>query len=225
MMRDFEDTQIIQFFKQNNVEKQTVANFCKKEFRQLDLNNPIENWLATAYYYARHNNLTDYQARSFASELTLFITGKMINTDVELIYKESLIDNHFYKIFGVFKTRYGEDSTVLWDKFIEYMINFYSSKESWRYERKTKPFLLKLTENETKLLDEMNFKTLHDIIVFLLENYDGKTVVDYKRDFPASSTTKTILSESEYSELMRVPVKTKTGKFCNILYFHHQNSN
>lgn len=223
MLHDFEDTQFIKFFRQNNVEEATIRDFCKSEFRPVDLTKVDENWLASGYYYARQKGLRYYQAKSFASELTLFITGELVNTGVELIYKESLLDSHFCDVYNQFKSQYGDDSVEFWDKFIDYMINFYLSSDSWHYERKTKQFLLKLTENERVSLDKMDCKSLHDIIVFLLKNYDGKTVVDYKRDFPTVFTTKTMLSESEYEELMKVPVNTKTGKFCNIFYFYLGN--
>ena len=43
----------------------------------LDWNDIDDNWLISTYTYAKNNGLTGYKARSFASELTLFLIGKI----------------------------------------------------------------------------------------------------------------------------------------------------
>ncbi|MBP5424073.1 MAG: hypothetical protein J6Y78_16695, partial [Paludibacteraceae bacterium] len=59
----------------------------------INLDNEVDKWIVCSYTYALDNGLKDYQARSFASEFTLLKTGSIVNTDVNLIYREDWLDS------------------------------------------------------------------------------------------------------------------------------------
>ena len=102
-----------------NIKDKQLEDYCRKHFQEIDTNNPNEKLLGMAYYYARTKKLKDYQAKSFASELTAFLTGEVIDTNVSLIYREEWLDSYLYK-------KYLQCPDL--SKFLDYLIKTYKGK-------------------------------------------------------------------------------------------------
>ena len=191
--------------------------------KELDLNNPNDKWLAVSYVYAINNKLAEYQARSFASELTLFITGELYDTDVYLVYREYELDSYLFKKFEeIQRNSLNRRDTFL--KLIKYMLDFYSSKDSWKYERVSKYLQFRCTKEEKEMYKDIPYKPKQTFL-HLLETFDYTlTSLEYKRKGVGLDTTWSInLTPSEYYQFLKVLGETKTDKFLNLLYFYYQS--
>lgn len=197
-----------------------VINFCKEYFVDLNFSEKENYWFALSYYYARDKGLAEFQSRSFASELTLFLTGKLHNSTVEHIYKEEMIDNHFFEKFEELIKKYPRQSKEFWIEFIEYMIYFYSSDLSLKYERAIKPIYLKLSDFELESFREIPMKKDIDKLNFLLNNYSDNPNFSYERVGDLNNEIRFTVTESVYQKFMNIPIETKTGRFLTMLYFY-----
>ena len=183
--------------------------------KKLDLNNPDDKWLLVTYTYAKNNGLTGYKARSFASELTLFLTGQIYNTAVELYYDEARLDSHLYKKFNEIGNIY---------KFINYLVDFYNGSESWYYEHIRKYLQFRLTEEEKQMFYDIPISKPKQKFLYLLKYFDYTcNGVEYERNGELSTYFAINLTSSEHQKFLSVAGDTKTDKFLNLLYFYYQN--
>lgn len=215
MEREGKDNDLIKYINLTNEEIQEKVKGWRDD---LNLTDESQRWLAYSYIYAKENDLKEYQARSFASELTLFITGEMIQTDVDLIYREDWIDSHFYEKYQeILIGCNGKQDDMFWGKFISYMMGFYTSPISWHYERVTHQINIKLSEYEYEMFMKVPAKKNIDKFIYLLQSYDPNKSVEFERD---ESTRQVVfkIGESVYELLMSVPAKKKSQKFLNCLY-------
>ena len=195
------------------ISDKNLEQYCRKYFQKIDVKNPNEKILGLSYYYARKKKkLKDYQSRSFASELTAFLTGEIIDTNVSLVYREEWLDTHLY-------SKYEECDNL--SDFIEYMIKFYKSSTSWKYERVGKHFQVRVTQKEKEMLNMIPAKKQVDKFNWLLKNYDYslKEIELNRGNLPIDKTFSINLCTSQYECLMSVIGDTKTKKFLNILYY------
>lgn len=190
--------------------------------RPLDLNNPDDKWLAVTYVYARRNKLREYQARSFASELTLFLTGRLYDTDVYLVYREYELDSHLFRVFEKIKKQYNGKEAYF--ELIKYMLDFYQSDKSWKYERVSKYLQFRCTKEEKQMYKDIPMKPKQTFL-HLLKTFDYTLQeLDYERKGQGLDTSWSInLTPSEYYKFLEVLGDTKTDKFLNLLYFYYQN--
>lgn len=209
----------------NNTFLKKHTNHLQISNRHLDLNNPIEKWLAITYVYARFKGLEDYKARSFASELTLFITGEMFDTEVSLIYREEWLDSHIYSIFEKLLSKHNGQNKEFWLEFIDYLIKFYKSSDSWKYERVSKFLQIRVTNEEKLIFDLIPQNKPKQKFIYLLKFFDYEVEnFDFVRmGGPANNNWSVNLTVSEYATFMRVEGKTKTEKFLNLLYYWYTN--
>ena len=190
-----------------------LERYCKTYFQKIDTDNPTEKILGLSYYYARKKcRLRDYQAKSFASELTAILTNEIIDTDVSLIYREEWLDSYLLKKF---------DQCTSTSSFIDYMVKFYKSSKSWKYERVGKHFKVRITGKEMEMFESLPARKNIDKFNWLLLNYDYDIKVhDYNRvGLPPHESFGINLCTSQYENLMSVSGKTKTQKFLNLLYY------
>lgn len=185
-----------------------LKKYCKLHLK-MDISNDNEKWLGLSYYYARNvGRLSDYKARSFASTLTTFITNEIIETGVELVYREDMIDSFLYPRF----------SDMEFKQFVKYMVQFYKSRESWQYERQIYSLNFRLTEYEVNLLESVPRRKKHDKFIRLIDEYDD-FVVKYERVGGVKDKVFAIkLTQSEYEYFMSVRGSNKTDKLVNMLY-------
>ncbi|MBQ6350373.1 MAG: hypothetical protein IJI42_05530 [Methanobrevibacter sp.] len=191
----------------------------KRELEQyttlLDWNDIDDNWLLVTYTYAKNNGLTGYKARSFASELTLFLTGQIYNTAVELYYDEARLDSHLYKKFNEIGNIY---------KFINYLVDFYNGSESWYYEHIRKYLQFRLTEEEKEMFYNIPISKPKQKFLHLLKNFDYTLKgVEHSRSGELSTYFAINLTSSEHQKFLSVAGDTKTDKFLNLLYYYYQN--
>lgn len=212
MMLKYED--LIKNIKEEKIKKN------KRELEQyttiLDLNDIADNWLIVTYTYAKENGLQSYQARSFASELTLFLTGKIYDVGVNLYYDEARLDSHLYKKFNEIGNIY---------KFINYLVDFYNGSESWYYEHIRKYLQFRLTEEEKKMFYDIPISKPKQKFIYLLKCYDynNYNVLKFERAGELSTYFAINLTSSEYQKFLSVAGDTKTDKFLNLLYYYYQN--
>ena len=190
---------------------------------KLDMKNSGDKWLAVTYIYGLNNQLKDYQARSFASELTLFLTNKIYNTDVGFVYREDWIDSYFYERFEKLNEKYENRDKVFWKEFIDYMLKFYKSNFSWKYQRVSKYLQFRITETEKAMFNEIPKSKPKEKFTYLLEYYPyNLKELDISRDQGDLDRTFSInLTVGEYERFMQVLGDTKTQKFLNLLYYWH----
>lgn len=197
-----------------------------KNFQKLDLSDYADKWLAVSYIYAINKGLADYQARSFASELTLFITNKIYNTDVEFVYREDWIDSHLYDKFEEIKSKHDNiKSKEFWNDFIDYMLHFYGSSMSWKYERVSKYLQFRITEYEKKMFALIPKSKPKEKFIFIME-YFPPELEDFEFERRHGDLDKTFsinLTRGEYDRFMQLEGDTKTQKFLNMLYFWAEN--
>ena len=212
MMLKYED--LIKNTKEEKIKKN------KRELEQyttkiLDWNDIDDNWLISTYTYAKENGLQSYQARSFASELTLFLTGKIYDVGVKLYYDEARLDSHLYKKFNEIKSI---------DKFINYLVDFYNGSESWYYEHIRKYLQFRLTEEEKKMFYDIPISKPKQKFLYLLKGFDYNCKgVEYERNGELSTYFAINLTSSEHQKFLSVAGDTKTDKFLNLLYYYYQN--
>ena len=187
-------------------------------FDNFKIQNTNQKWLACAYIYAKNNKLKEYQARSFASELTLFLTGEMFNTDSDIIYKEDWLDSHLCKKYKeILADMDNEKDDLFWARFIAYLRCFYAHPLSWKYERVTHQINIKVSDYEYEKFIEVDEEKNIDKFIKILTSYDPAESVDFVRD----ETTRQIVfkvGESVYDLFMTVPYRKKSQKFCACLY-------
>lgn len=183
--------------------------------KKLDLNNPDDKWLLVTYTYAKNNGLAGYKARSFASELTLFLTGQIYHTAVELYYDEARLDSHLYKKFNEIGNIY---------KFINYLVDFYNGSDSWYYEHIRHYLQFKLTDKEKEMFYDIPISKPKQKFLHLLGCWDYSLEgVDFVRDsLELSSYFAINLTASEHQQFLKVAGATKTDKFLNLLYYYYQ---
>ena len=192
----------------------------KRELEQyttkiLDWNDIDDNWLISTYTYAKNNGLTGYKARSFASELTLFLTGKIYDVGVNLYYDEARLDSHLYKKFNEIKSI---------DKFINYLVDFYNGSESWYYEYIRNYLQFRLTEEEKQMFYDIPISKPKQKFLYLLKGFDYNcNGVEYERNGELSTYFAINLTSSEHQKFLSVAGDTKTDKFLNLLYYYYQN--
>lgn len=195
-----------------------ITNQAKIWLEGFDITDSNQKWLACAYIYALNNGLKEYQARSFASELTLFLTGKMFNTDANLIYREDWLDSHLCRKYQeILDDCDGEKDDFFWARFIAYLRCFYSSPESWHYERTVHQLNVRLTDFEYEQFLSVPREKNIDRFIFLLQSFDHNVPVEYER----GATTRQIVfkfGESVYDLLMGVREDKKSLKFLACLY-------
>lgn len=183
--------------------------------KKLDLNNPDDKWLLVTYTYAKNNGLTGYKARSFASELTLFLTGQIYNTAVELYYDEARLDSHLFRKFNEIRNIRG---------FIDYLLHFYKSDESWYYEHIKHYLQFRLTSKEREMFYNIPINKPKQKFLHLLKGWDYNcNSVEYERNGELSTYFAINLTSSEHQKFLSVAGDTKTDKFLNLLYFYYQN--
>lgn len=190
---------------------------------KLDMENSEDKWLAVTYIYGLNNQLKEYQARSFASELTLFLTNKIYNTDVGFVYREDWIDSHFYERFEKLNEKHENKNKEFWKEFIDYMLKFYKSSISWKYQRVSKYLQFRITDNEKAMFNEIPKDKPKEKFIYLLECYPyNLKELDTERDEGVLDRTFSInLTVGEYERFMQVLGDTKTQKFLNLLYYWH----
>ena len=201
-----------------NINDEQLEDYCKKHFQEINANKKEEKLLGFAYFYARSRKLKDYQSRSFASELTCFLTNKIIDTDVSLIYNEAKLDSYLYD-------KYLKCNNL--NKFIDYMIDFYKSSKSWKYERVGKYMQFKVTSQEKEMFYDLPANKHIDKFNLLLSHYDNDLpALELKRiGLPADTTFSINLATSQYEGLMSAAGDTKTDKFLNLLYYGYDKIN
>lgn len=216
MMIKYED--LIQNTDNEYLQEQTKVMQTKLE-RPLDMESEDDKWLAVTYLYALDNQLLEYQARSFASELTLFITGKLYDTDVYYVYREDWLDSYLFKRFNEMQKQYAKEE--FWQSFIDYMIDFYQSKEIWKYERVSKYLHFRCSTKEREMFDSIPSQKPKQRFFYLLENYDYNIKsIEYRRYAEELDTDFSInLTPSEYYKFMSIVGDNKTDKFLNMLYY------
>ena len=206
--------------KDNNYLQSKTKILQTKLSRPLDLNNPNDKWLAVTYVYAIRHKLREYQARSFASELTLFLTGQLYDTDVYLVYREAELDSHLFRVFDNIKKEHNSKEAYL--ELIKYMLDFYQSDKSWKYERVSKYLQFRCTTEEKQMYKDIPMKPKQTLL-YLLKTFDYTLQeLDYERRGQGLDTTWSInLTPSEYYQFLEVLGDTKTDKFLNLLYFYY----
>ena len=195
-----------------------------ENFREIDLSDKSHKWLAVTYIYAIAKKLKEYQARSFASELTLFITGEMFDAGVSHIYREEWLDSHLCRKYKelLVEQGYVKDSSF-WTKFIGYMLDFYNSADSWHYERTTHQINIRLSDYEYEKFLEVPQEKNIDKFVYLLTEFNAKDPVEWG----SGAKSKQIVfktGESVYLLFMSVPAGKKSEKFLACLYQHIQKN-
>lgn len=188
---------------------------------KLDMKNQEDKWLAVTYIYALNNQLKEYQARSFASELTLFITNKIYNTDVSFAYREDWIDSYFYDKFQELEKKHKTKNKEFWNEFIDFMIQFYKSNQSWKYERVSKYLQFRITEKERGMFNLIPKDKPKEKFIYLIEcfDYDLEDIEFSRDDGDLDRNFSINLTVGEYDRFMQVLGKTKTQKFLNLLYY------
>ena len=190
-----------------------------KNYKELDLSNKNQKWLASSYIYAKDNKLKDYQAKSFACEFTLFKTGEMFESDVSDIYREDEIDSHFCEKYKQFLAEENnEKDDLFWAKLKGYMIAFYKSTLSAKYERVRHQTNIKLSQYELKHFLLIPREKNIDKFIFLLENFDSEKGVEFERVGKAESQLVFKYGESVYDLFMSIPAEKKSRKFLVCLY-------
>ena len=191
----------------------------------LDLYDPNDKWIAVTYTFAKKKGLKEYQARSFASELTLFLTDKIYDTNVNLVYREDWLDSYLYNKFDEIKEHYEILDKNFWLEFIDYLLGFYSSSASWKYERVSKFLQFRVTKKEKEIFDKIPKPKPKQKFLYLLENFDYTIrEMDFKRLGDDISETWSInLTVGEYEKFMTVTGDSKTNKFLNLLYYWYSN--
>lgn len=204
------------------IEKRTKA-FQTKLQNKLDLNNADDKWLAVSYLFALDNGLKDYKARSFASELTLLLTNKLYDTDVSLQYNETKLDKHFNDKWEEIRKNVNAENEA-WQHLIIYMLNFYKSEHSWKYERVTKNLKFKVTSEEREMFYNLPAAKPKQKFINLLLDFDyGLKGLQYERRGSDDSSYGVNLTIGEYERFMSVIGNSKSEKFRNLLYFYYQN--
>lgn len=192
---------------------------------KLDMGNQGDKWLAVNYIYGLNNGLKDYQARSFASELTLFLTGKIYSTDVGFVYREDWLDSYFYEEFEKISRKYPEKNKGFWNEFIQFLLGFYKSSLSWHYERVSKYLQFRINESEREMFDMIPMSKPKERFIYLLEHYpfDVEEVEIQRESGDLDRTFSINLTRGEYDRFMQVSGSTKTQKFLNLLYYWHSH--
>ena len=205
------------------IDKKTKL-FQTRVSQKLDINNPNDKWVLVAYLYAKKRKLKEYQARSFASELTLLITGELYDTDCSLYYREDWIDSHITRKFKEISAEYGADTPLMWNKIIEYMVQFYKTRLSWKYERVSKELKFRITRNEREMFDLVPRDKPKQKFTHLLDNFDYSiNNIDYQRIGDVDNVWGVNLTTSEYELFMKIVGESKTDKFLNMLYYWFVN--
>ena len=193
------------------IDDMKLKRYCERNNFTIDIENKNEKLLGISYYYAKQNNLKDYQARSFASELTAILTKRIYDTGVSLIYNETRLDNYLFK-------KYGECGNL--KEFIEFMLKFYKSQKSWKFERVGKYLQFKVSNEEKDMFKSLPPKKLIDKFNWLLQNYDYKLKnFEYERKGKVDTVLSINIGTSQYDEFMKVKGVAKTRKFLNLLYY------
>ena len=184
--------------------------------------NHMENdWILLFWYIGIREKLADYQARSFASEMNLFLNGEIHFTDVEEIYNEFQLDSFLQLLFQEFAKIYDIESTDFWLRFKEMLLNFYRSSESWNYERCNYRVNLTLTADEVEKLDGLKMKSRRFAVRRLLQEYDfsiNESCVPPDRG-RTCRTSSAYLSLSEYNLFKEVYGQSNSMKFLQIFYY------
>ena len=180
------------------------------------------NYVLNFFYLGLKNGLSEYQAKSFASEMTLFLTGELVPTGTEFIYLEYKVDTHCQLIYEQLLQMYKVQSDEFWIRFRDYLLNFYKSVESWNFERGNFQLNMNLTDKELSLLKSLGCKSYRFAVRELLVNYD----YDLQESFipadrgTAGNITTAYIGVSENQLLMKVPHKDTTKKFLQIFYYY-----
>lgn len=206
------------------LEKQTKVFQTKLE-RKLDLNNADDKWLAVAYVYAKQQGLKEYQCRSFASELTLFITNQLYMTDVDLIYREHSLDSFLNKKF-IEMQKAADNEQELWFDFIKYLVGFYKSDYSWKYERVNKFMKFTCSIKEKQMFNDLPAVKPKQKFLLLLKYFDySLKELDYERvsaDYDEAYSIN--LTLGEYERFMSAAGESKAEKFRNLLYYYYKSN-
>ena len=216
-MLEYED--LLENINDDYFKKQT--KILEQNTGRLNLYDPNDKWIAVTYTFAKKNGLKEYQARSFASELTLFLTEKIYDTNVNLVYREDWLDSYLYTKFEEISKNYEFLDKTFWITFIEYLLEFYSTSASWKYERVSKFLQFRVTKEEKEIFDEIPKPKPKQRFIYLLENFDySLKEMEFKRvGYDLSENWSINLSVSEYEKFMSVTGESKTGKFLNLLYY------
>lgn len=193
------------------ISEKELQDFTNKYFmKDLDVHSYIEHWCALGYYYAIKKGLKEYQARSFSTVLTAFLTNKVIHTGVEQVYNESNLDSFLYEKYNLMSNK----------EFVEYLLLFYKSRESWRFERKMYSLNFRLNKEEWELLENVPVRKKHDKFLYLIDlwNINHKKNIMVEHSAPLEKVYYIRLSISEYEYFMQVDGDGKTDKFLNVLY-------
>ena len=157
---------------EKEVDWKVIKQVAKRGHLQYNEYSENKEWFLLSYYIAVINRLEEYECRSFASELALFLTGEMFLSGVELVYREERIDNHLQGVFEQLGLMYPKDSKEFWVTFKNYMLTFYKSGESWEFERSTYKLNVNLNENELALLNSISDKSYRGAVRKLLRKYE-----------------------------------------------------
>ena len=222
ILKKLEYTDLLRNVDNNYLQHQTKVMQTKLG-KPLDLSDENDKWLAVSYVYALNKGLREYQARSFASELTLFLTKKLYDTDVYFVYREEELDAHFYKEHIALSQKYFSNDKEFYLQFIAYMIYFYKSEESWKYERVSKYLQFKVSSLEKEMYNSIPMKPKQTFIHLLhIFDYDLKEFEYTRKSYDLDTTCSINLTPSEYYQFMQVLGSTKTDKFLNLLYFYYK---
>ena len=193
-----------------------------QNFRQVDLTDINQKWLAVSYIYACNNGLKDYQAKSFASVFTLFVTGEMFPSEVEHIYREDWLDAYLLKKFDeILEDCDDEKDDLFWARFKGFIIAFYKSDYCLHFERVRHQLNVRLSDEEYEMFQSVPAEKNIDKFIFLLREFDKGEGTDFVRKGDISRQIVFKFGESAYDLLMSVPVERKTSKFLACLYQYH----
>ena len=212
---DFED--LIGFKTDKELEKQAIT--LKDYGIPINLDNEVDKWIVCSYTYALDNGLKDYQARSFASELTLLKTGSIVNTDVNLIYREDWLDSFLCDKFKeILKQNNNEKDDTFWNSFLNFLLRFYKSSQSWHYERVKHQVNVKLSQKEYDAFLSVDGEKNIEKFITLLKSFSKDGKLQFERKGKAEKQVVFKYGESINDCFMNIPAKTKSSRFFIALY-------
>lgn len=210
-------TDLVGYTNEKEIEKE--AEILRSLGITVDISNDTDKWLVCSYIYALNQGLKDYQARSFASEFTLFKTGIIKHTDTNLIYREDWLDSYLCdKFCEILDDCDGEKDDLFWARFLGFMSAFYRSAHSWHYERIKHQVNVKMSEAEYDDFMGVRGEKKIDKFVTLLTHYDSEREFELERKGRAETQLTFKMGESAYDLFMSVPADSKSGRFFTILY-------
>lgn len=194
-----------------------IRNIAKRR----GFNNMGNDWILLFWYIGIREKLTDYQARSFSSEMNLFLNGEIHFTEVEEIYNEFQLDSFLQVLYSEVAKIYDIESTDFWVHFKNLLLNFYRSSESWNYERCNYRVNLTLTADEVEKLDSLHMKSRRFAVRRLLQEYDfsiNESLIPVDRG-KACRTSSAYLSLSEYNLFKEVYGQSNSMRFLQLFYY------